>query len=158
MRRPRTVGSFWNRRVHSVWLRTATRGLPGRSSEARNVRPLRTGARNSRKNSAVTRATGICSGSLPSVRLTYSRRCADTSSNTAVCGRQTSNDWAPAIDVEAPVVVMNRTSEAASGALSGRRTTAFTTEKIAVLALMPSVSVRIATRAKPGCRRRVRSA
>jgi len=60
------------------------------------------------------------------------------------------HDASRAIDVDTPLVVMNRTSVLASGALSGRRTTALTTEKIAVLAPMPSVSVRTQASAKPG--------
>ncbi len=156
---PTIRGSPPKRRLHKPWLRIATRRPLGRSSSAVNARPCSSGARNSRKNSAVTRATGMCSASVPPVRFTNSRRWADTSSNTDVCWRQISKTWAPVIEVEAlPVVVTNRTSVAAPGVLSGRSSTAFATEKIATFAPIPNVSVRIATAAKAGCRRMLRNA
>ena len=53
---------------------------------------------------------------------------------------------------------MNCTMRSGSGYGSGRSKTAFTTEKMAVLAPMPSASVSTATVVKPGFLRSMRSA
>src|SRR6266850_5797556 len=70
---------------------------------------------------------------------------ADTSWTTSLCARQWTNfaGEAPGSDPCRDVFIKN-TTRSASGAATGRSRTAFTTEKIAVLAPMPSVSAAIA--------------
>src|SRR5262245_54067022 len=74
---------------------------------------------------------------------------ADTSWTTSVCDRQWMNFAGDAPGPEpCGDVFMKKTSRSGSGALTGLSSTALTTEKIAVLEPMPSVSAAIAASVK----------
>ncbi len=118
-----------------------------------NVRPISIDAPKSLKKSAETGMLLSRSGRSVFVRFTpgpfttspYKAK----SWSTSVCSRQNMN-----IGTEVPSISwlpnMKLTMRSGSGYASGRSSTAFTTVKIAVLAPMPSASVRTATAVKPG--------
>ncbi len=85
---PSTFGSRSKRSAQSLWLSTATRGPPGRSSSGLNVRPSTVEAPNSPKNSRETRPERSCSGKVPPVKLTTPVLKAETASVTVSCSRK----------------------------------------------------------------------
>src|SRR5687768_8586283 len=87
-------------------------------------------------------------------------RNAATSSTTSVCCRQWASlaGDAPADEPPSGWTFMNITIRSASGKGSGLKSTAFTTEKMAVLAPMPKASAATAVMVKLGLCRNMRSA
>ena len=87
----------------------------------------------------------------PPVKLTTLLRNAATSCTTRVCSLQCWNFAGEALLPEpCGNVFMNITRRSGSGNGTGFSRTAFTTEKIAAFAPIPTASVRIATIVKPG--------
>ena len=130
----------------------------GRPSSAVKTRPATVWAPNSRKKSGVTCSDGSCSGLSPPVRFITPGRYADASWTVVVCSRQMLN-----LGTDAPGLVplgptfMKLTIRSGSGYGSGLSSTVFTTEKIAVLAPIPSMSAATAAIVNPGVCRNMRS-
>ena len=152
------VGSLPKREVQNPSLRIATLPASGRSSSGENVRPRMVGAPNRRKKSAETCPEASCSGKLAARVVhhagTVSRRrpgprpSARASARILLATRRCRNPAA---------MFMNITSRSGSGNGTGFSSTAFTTEKIAVLIPMPSVSAAIAAIVNAGLRGNSRS-
>ncbi len=161
-RRPTAAASPPKRRCQRPSLMRATRRAFGRSSADVKSRP-RTGLTPSTaRYSCDTCSPASASGSVSPVRVGPQPPMAATRStagrlvlqSTKLPGEAHSSAGPPARRRSCHSI----TRRSASGYGSGRRTTALSTVNTAVLAPMPSASVRIATAANPGARASARSA
>ena len=150
--RPRIFGSPPKRRCQSRWLRMTSCSRPGSVSSGRNRRP-RVGCTPSiGSTSSVRRTAWMLSGSSVPVRFGVQLSAAPMLSNTVFCRRQ-STKFAGATGLLAAVQQHGELLRAARYG-RGRRRTALTTLKIAVLAPMPSARASTAAAVKAGVRAR----
>ena len=111
------------------------------------------------KNEAVTLAPSISCGSPAPVRFADDGVIAVAPENTPLCVVTSMKFGGESVIDSRPLRPWNScTRRAGSRYGSGRSSTPLTTVKTAVLAPMPSASVRTATTAKPGWRRSMRAA
>ena len=152
--RPRTFGSPPKRRCQSRWLRMTSCSRPGSVSSGRNRRPRAGCTPSIGSTSSVRRTAWMLSGSSVPVRFGVQLSAAPMLSNTVFCRRQ-STKFAGATGL------LPRCSSTVSSPGArygrGRRSTALTTLKIAVLAPMPSARASTAAAVKAGVRARARA-
>ena len=157
--RPTMRGSEPNRRRQRASLRSTAAGPPGRSSSAVKPRPMAGTTPSTAGASAVMYPVRSRSGAPLPVRLTDPSAKAATRANDRVRSRssQYSGTLSSACGswVRCPQIIARRSGRSYG---SARRSTPFTTLKMAVLAPMPRASVINATAVNPGRWRRPRSA
>ncbi len=162
MSRPTTAGSASNCERHNWSLMTAT-SAPARSSSSWKPRPSTGWTPSVEKNSDETTAPSMCSDRVPDVSVKSASRYADNDSTPWARERQ-SKKFGHDTDVERMPgarrrsVSVTATRRSGWGNGNGRSRTALMTLNIAVFAPMPSASVMMATRLKPGDLRSVRQA
>ena len=177
--RPMIPGSAPKRRCQSASLKTATRWRPSTSFSAVKPRPIAGRMRRTSKKFAVTRSAdellGLGAGQpkrgrgVPDGRHRFEHLLLEQSSRDSSAAarpewpadRRCPGAWRVRwVRFPAPKAPRSPTATSRSCSSNGspRRTTASTTEKIAVVAPMPSVSTRSATSVNPGVARSARTA